>query len=270
MARRKKNKDNSEKEMLLKVVEIPADAAEELGEDFPRPKKRHFVRNFLLLLLCFLLLAVFAPFFHVQSITVKGNTYISAEDVCRIAGLHQGDSIFLVQPEALAAALKQDLRIEEAQAERVFPNGIALTVKESKPVATIACDYGYLDLNQKGEVLDAYKYLKQMKIPMITGIEVHDLYIGDKVDNETMLGMLDFLAALDSSTLNQLSEVSIADPEHIVIYTTGAAQIRLGNLDRLEDKEKKTRSFLADMVTQKRPVEYVDFSYTLPSIKFRQ
>ena len=105
-------------------------------------------------------------------------------------------------------------------------------------MATVNCNYGYLDLDRNGVVLDSYKSLKTMQIPMITGAAVHDLYIGDEV----------------------------------VMYsaTERPVQIRLGKLERLDEKARLTEDFLKDLATNPHPVEYVDFNYTTPFIKLAQ
>ena len=42
---------------------------------------------------------------------------------------------------------------------------------------------------------------------MITGVKVHDLYVGDDNNDETISQVLKFLAALDTESMNQISEI---------------------------------------------------------------
>ncbi|MBQ3433454.1 MAG: cell division protein FtsQ/DivIB, partial [Selenomonadaceae bacterium] len=133
-------------------------------------------------------------------------------------------------------------------------------------------DYGYLDLDHNGMILDSYKTIKTMQIPMITGAAVRDLYIGDTVDDELVKKILDFLQRLNEDTLNQLSEVAIVEADYIVMYTATerAVQIRIGKLERLDEKAHLTEDFLRDLATNPHPVEYVDFNYTSPFIKLAE
>ena len=55
---------------------------------------------------------------------------------------------------------------------------------------------------------------------------------------------------------------NVSNPEHVVARTTNAAEIRIGVLERLEEKAKYTTSFLEDLRTTKRPIEYIDLTYT--------
>ena len=70
--------------------------------------------------------------------------------------------------------------------------------------------------------------------------------------------------------LNQISEIAITGPDYLVAYTTGSVQIRLGSLERLDEKAKLTMTFLEDLKTSKYPIEYVDFNYSSPFIKLAQ
>ena len=178
--------------------------------------------------------------------------------------------MFQLQTDVVTKRLMQDLRIEEAIVRRSLPDKLDMIIKERKPVATVACDYGYLDMDRQGKVIDGYRALKTMAIPMITGVTLHDAYIGDDVENETVKKILYFLQQLDEESLNQISEIAITGPDYLVAYTTGSVQIRLGSLERLDEKAKLTMTFLEDLKTSKYPIEYVDFNYSSPFIKLAQ
>lgn len=104
---------------------------------------------------------------------------------------------------------------------------------------------------------------------MITGVKVHDLYVGDDNSDETISQVLKFLAALDTESMNQISEINIADRNAITIYTMNAVQIRLGKIERMDEKIKLTQDFLANLKNDVHGIEYVDFSYTAPFIRLR-
>ena len=109
-----------------------------------------------------------------------------------------------------------------------------------------------------------------MAIPMVTGIKLKDIYIGDKTTDENLKAALVYLNALKPETNAQISEVSLKKPDDVMAYTTGGVQIRLGALYRLEEKAHLTDSFIVDQEVKQRPVEYVDFKYTAPFIKFKR
>ena len=236
---------------------------------------RRLFKGVIFLLISGLILAfvVYVPIFTLQQIKINGANYITQDDILKVGNIYIGEPLFQLETDSITNRLSQDLRIEEVSVRRVLPNTLEVTIKERRPVATILCDYGYLDMDKNGKILDSYKNLKTMQIPMITGASVRDLYIGDDVDDELVKKILDFLNRLNVESLNKLSEVAIISEDYIVAYTnTGkkSIQIRIGKLERLDEKAKLTESFLQDLEKNPNPIEYIDFNYTAPFIKLAQ
>ena len=215
---------------------------------------------------------VYMPFFTLENIKLVGAKYLTQEDILRIGEIYLGEPLFKLETDQVQSRLSKDLRIEEVSVKRNLPHTLEVTIKERRPIATVACNYGYLDLDHEGTVLDSYKSLKTMKIPMINGVSVRDLYIGDKVDDALIKKILDFLQRLDEDTLNGISEVAFVEEDYVVMYTATerAVQIRIGKLERLDEKARLTEDFLRDLETNPHPVEYIDFNYTAPFIKLAQ
>ncbi len=236
-----------------------------------RPKRR-FRRGLLLLAACIVLLGIFvySPIFTLQQIYLEGNVYLTRDDIVSISEIHQGQPIFSLQTDEIKKRLMEDLRIEEAVVRRSLPNALVVDIKERRPIVTVGCDYGYLDLDRKGKVIDSYRTLKAMAIPMLTGIQIRGKYVGDDVVEENVVQMLAFLQMLDENSLGQISEISLANPDSIVMYTTSSVQIRLGKMERMEEKARLAKDFLEEIKTTKHAIEFVDFTYTAPFIKLAQ
>ena len=239
-----------------------------------RRSTKRLTRGLIFLLVTALIIAVvvYIPFFTLREVKLVGATYITREDILKIANIYYGEPLFELETDDVTKRLLSDLRIEKVTVKRELPFTLEVEIKERKPVATIVCDYGYLDLDRQGKVIDSYKTLKLMQIPMITGALVRDLYIGDDVTDEMVKKILFFLQQLNEASLNKLSEIAIIGPEYVVAYTntSKAVQIRLGKLERLEEKAHLTEDFLQDLELNPHRVEYVDFNYTAPFIKLAQ
>lgn len=219
-----------------------------------------------------LLLLVYTPLFTLREIKLIGATYLTPDDILRVGEIYYGEPLFKLETDSITNRLRNDLRVEDVTVRRSLPSTLEVEVVERKPVATINCDYGYLDLDRNGKVIDSYKDLKGMPIPMITGAQVSDLYIGDDIADEMVKKILYYLQQMDEESLNKISEVAIVDADYVVAYTDAAraVQIRIGKLERLEEKARLTENFLKDLDTNPHPVEYVDFNYTAPFIKLAQ
>lgn len=211
----------------------------------------------------------FSPIFVLRNINITGNEFVSNEEICRIASIAPGENMLQLQTDEIKETLLKDLRIEQVTVRRSLPNGLDIQVVERTPVAVVKCDYGYLDIGRDGTVLDAHRTLRDMPVPLVTGIELSDMFVGDKVADANLSNALEYLDRLDEYTLQQLSEVGISNPEYVTAYTNGAVQIRIGKLDRLDDKADVTKSFVMELQTAKYPIEYIDLQYSSPVIKFR-
>ncbi|MBR4904638.1 MAG: FtsQ-type POTRA domain-containing protein [Selenomonadaceae bacterium] len=239
-----------------------------------RRRKRRLFRGIIFLIVSATVLGffVYVPFFTLSEIKLVGAKYLTAEDIMKVGNIYMGEQLFRLETDVVQSRLSKDLRIEEVSVRRHLPHTLEVTLKERIPLATVVCNYGYLDLDRNGVIIDSYKSLKTMQIPMINGASVRDLYIGDEVEDEIVKKILDFLQRLDEETLNRLSEIAIVDTDYIVMYSATArpVQIRLGKLERLDEKARLTEDFLRDLETNPHPVEYVDFNYTTPFIKLVQ
>lgn len=214
-------------------------------------------------------IVVYTPIFTLQRVEVSGISYLTREQVLEIGRIHTGEPLFQLQTDAVAQNLMHDLRIESAVVRRRLPDRLEIEVVERKPVATVACDYGYLDLDHNGKIIAAYRALHSVPIPLITGMEVKGLYLGDEVKDENVKKVLYFLSQIDTEALNQISEVNIANPDGVVAYANSSVQIRLGKLDRLDEKAVLTADFVKSLKTNRHAIDYVDFSYEAPFINLK-
>ena len=193
--------------------------------------------------------------------------HLDENELCEIARIHYGQRLFELKTDEMTTNLLRDLRIESAVVRRQLPHKIEMDIVERIPVATVACDYGYLDFDRQGKVIASYRSLKGADIPIITGVKLRDLYIGDDNTDPQVAQAISFLARIDPADIGEISEVSLRNPDAVVAYTKTALPIRLGQLTGIPDKAALTQDFLRDQKTTRHTVEYVDFSYDAPFIK---
>jgi cell division protein FtsQ len=124
-------------------------------------------------------------------------------------------------------------------------------------------------VDEQGTVLAAFKTLKQLSVPIITGIKLGNIYVGDQVDNPEVRATLAYLALLSENSLNQLSEVNVSDPAQIRALTVNSIQIRLGNQAQLSEKAAMTNQMINEIGDKKGLVEFIDLRYATPYIKFK-
>lgn len=211
-----------------------------------------------------------SAYFKVGIVRIEGNKYISEEDIYHIADIPDTVNIFRLNSAEIKKRLTCDLRVASAEVTREFPSTIVIKVEERRPLAYIAGGYGFFELDKEGVILSVFKNLKELHVPMITGLKLGNNFVGDKVADTDTKKVLEYLAELDEKTLNQLSEVSIKAPGQIVVYTAKSLQIRLGGADRLAEKAQLTKKILGEVTEKNLAIDYIDLSYTSPIIKIKQ
>ena len=243
--------------------------AERLKADRKRRASRFALCLAALAVLIAFFLFINSSYFTVGTVVVSGNKYMAVEDVLRVAGVPEQVNIFRLKTPEIRDRLLNDLRVAEVQVEREFPATIAIRIQERQPLAFVANQYGFVEIDRQGIVMAAFKNLKQVKVPVITGVRLGNVYVGDQVNNPGLLNVLTYLAAVDEEVLNQLSEVNIKSADELVAYTTGSIYIRVGDHQRLMEKAKLTGEILQEISAKKMVVEYIDLNYTSPIIKIR-
>jgi cell division protein FtsQ len=189
--------------------------------------------------------------------------------VYKIAEIPEKINIFSLNTSDIKTRLLYDLRISEVDISRRFPGTIVIHIKERKPMAYVTSGYGFLELDSQGVVLAAFKNLKNMNVPMITGIRLDNEYVGDKIENPPIRSVVHYLSLLDETVLKQISEVNVRSSEQVFAYTLTSVQIRLGNSENLSDKAKLTHNILHEISDKKMNVEYIDLTYASPFIKLK-
>lgn len=240
----------------------------------PRQDNQTFGHVFsaLLILLVVLIvgfLFVNSTYFNVGKVAVEGNKYIPTEEIYLIAEIPEPINILKLNTGQIRDRLRRDLRVSDVDVKRKFPSTIVISIKERQPLAYVASSYGFVEIDNQGVILAAHRNLKQINVPMITGIRLDVGYVGDNVENLEIKPVLEYLSKLEESTLNQISEVNIQASGSIVCYTVKSSQLRLGKAERMAEKAKLTNEILNELTGKGALIDYIDLNYASPFIKFK-
>lgn len=101
----------------------------------------------------FLLLSM-TVFFKITTITVKGSSIYSAEEICEASGIKGGSNLIRTNmSKAEEKITSQLIYIESAELKRSFPSGIEITVKPCREAISAEYEEGYCLLSEGGKVL---------------------------------------------------------------------------------------------------------------------
>ena len=109
-----------------------------------------------------------------------------------------------------------------------------------------------------------------MEAPLITGFKAGRVFPGNRVDDQGVLAVLDYLAALDRSTRDKLSEVNVYAKNAVVAVTLNNIRIQLGPMERIRSKARLTQDILQEVNAKAIAVESIDLVYETPVLRFKR
>ena len=206
-----------------------------------RRSPRRLIKGILFLIVtCGLVaLLVYSPIFTLQKLNVKGAVYLSEDEIAYIARVQKGQPLFNLETAEVTENLLKDLRIESATVKRNLPYSLDINIVERVPVATVASEYGYVDLDRQGKVIAAYRNLRHVPIPLITGVTVHDLYIGDDVRDANIRKVLSLLQELGRRGFHRAVDTTLYAAPETVEAVAGACELFLVDLKSMDTDTHK-------------------------------
>ncbi|MCB9480231.1 MAG: FtsQ-type POTRA domain-containing protein [Desulfobacteraceae bacterium] len=113
--------------------------------------------------------------FPVNQINIKGNTVLTDNEICKIAGFREFENIFKINISVSRLKLEKNPWIKTAKVKRTLPATIEIEIIEEKPCAKINFKDNFI-LNFQGELFKKLeKKDEDLNIPEITGISYRDL-----------------------------------------------------------------------------------------------
>ena len=93
-------------------------------------------------------------FFKINTITVKGSSIYTAEEICTASGIKSGNNLIRTNMSKAAANIENTLTyIETAELKRSFPSGVVITVSPCRETISAEYEDGFCLLSEKGKVL---------------------------------------------------------------------------------------------------------------------
>ncbi|HVO22775.1 MAG TPA: FtsQ-type POTRA domain-containing protein [Candidatus Margulisiibacteriota bacterium] len=166
------------------------------------------------------------PYFAITKLDIEGNRRLTRSDVLEWIGVHEGTSIWLASPSLLQMRLESHPWVQRASVQREFPQHLAITLKERRPVAIVRLDVlNYVD--RTGRVLGPLRDDDSRDFPLITGFD------DDAARGFAPVGIrraLQFLRRCDRlNCLGGISEVYVNAQRGITVFPQRTAvAVRLG------------------------------------------
>lgn len=246
-----------------------------LKEERRRRRNRALLRLFGLILFMAAAVAgwrhVHQPSFSFGDIAVHGTARISRADILRMSGAKEPINLFLLSKSRILTALRGDVRVEKAEAFYNFPGVLNVYINERKPVLYVRTDYGdYARLDGEGLVLELTDGIRDASVPRLSGVSCGNLFIGDRLNNDTIGEALKFLQKLPRDAREQISGLNVNEEKKLVLQMRMGFPVILGPVNELAGKAELFTTVFNEMKGKNVRAEYMDLQYSKPFIRLKQ
>ena len=235
MFRKKTKKPNKKTEMY------DIDLMEELDYyQKPKPKKGLDQK---VLIGCVLGLVVvigilLSPVFALKSVAAEGASHYTAEQLCAMIGLNEGDNILFFGKGKAAQVLEQDPYIADAKLSMRVPDTIIIEVKERKVRGYVPYMGSYLYIDEAGRVLDVQEACHEA-LPVVKGLAFGSFTLGEviPVENPEALDVVLQISQMMEKyeLLDIVVEIDVSNPKSIHAYVN-QVQIIFGDMENGDTK----------------------------------
>ena len=200
----------------------------------------------------------------VRDIRFTGLGHLSYTELLKRANISGDTNLLSLDLKEVRKRLQTEPYVKDAEVERNFYSGVlTMKLRLRKPAALLNCD-GLYGIDEEGILLGEVEKITSSDLPLISGVDIETVRIGEKIKTKNMELALELLRHVSSSNLESvimLSEINVGNLRNIVLYAgKEGVQIRLGR-DRFREKLDKATAILTDLQNRGKEAEYIDFRF---------
>ena len=208
------------------------------------------------------------PGLAIGSITFHGSNLLSENEAIELGGSSPPFNFFNVSQRRLKEALKHDIRFQNARVDYHWPTSYEVYVEEREPALYVANSYrSYLQLDYNGLVMNVTTGIPDAKAPVLVGAKCGNVFLGDKVDNQNVIYILQFLQLLSGEARDRIAEIGIDNRQEAKLRMRGSFPILLGPVQKLPEKGAVFMTVFNEIKNKNIQAEYIDLTFAKPYIK---
>ena len=208
------------------------------------------------------------PGLAIGSITIHGSNLLSEKEAIELGGSTPPFNFFNVSQRRLKEALKHDIRFQNARVDYHWPTSYEVYVEEREPALYVANSYrSYLQLDYNGLVMNVTTGIPDAKAPVLVGAKCGNVFLGDKVDNQNVIYILQFLQLLSGEARDRIAEIGIDNRQEAKLRMRGSFPILLGPMQKLPEKGAVFMTVFNEIKNKNIQAEYIDLTFAKPYIK---
>ena len=193
-----------------------------------------------------------AIFFKVEKISVQGNGLYAIEEIVTASELNKGDNMITISKSLTAGNIMAVLPyVEEVRIDRMLPNQVVITVKESEAAYSIISMEGDRWLmNSNGKILEIQPE-SAAEYPKITGVVITNPVVGEMVQceqTENLEALKAILEPLESTDyISKIHHINVEQPFDIIMEYEDQFEIRLGSVENMDLKIQSLTGVLGQL-----------------------
>lgn len=206
------------------------------------------------------------------SVQMESSVRLTSDQVVELAGIHPDLGYFKLDEAVIAERVMRNPLVKSAAVEKVFPDGLSITLKGRTP---LACSYVDVDgrivpvvFDEEGVVFQVGSEVTDQVLPVVSGIDYTEVRPGVQLSARLhgFLEELKVLADTSPELYSLISEIKFdkknnADFETLIFPSTHQIRVRIGSSINV--------SMLKSMVMFFALIENQDFSSQIEELDLR-
>lgn len=179
--------------------------------------------------------------FKAENIFVNGNKYYPEDTIIRLAGVREGDNIFVASLFGNKEAIKKNLPyVKSADISFQLPNSIIINIENAKASQCVKTDGMYFKVSEENRILEQMPK-KSKKLISLVAPALKSTKVGDKVEftDKSYTKALNALTeCIKKNNYPKITEINIKRISDISITYDKRIKIRIGLPEALDYKLK--------------------------------
>ncbi|MBN1524437.1 MAG: FtsQ-type POTRA domain-containing protein [Spirochaetales bacterium] len=156
-----------------------------------------------------------APKVFIRSIQIKTNLELAENDILQLAGLKRNEYYFFIDTVAIEQKLQSHPLVKDAIVEKVFPDGLRLTLLGREPLFVSFAKDGLksvpLVIDESGVLYKRGLPQKQTSLPVFSGVSFNSQSVGEQMPSQLIpvFSELGSIKRKDPALFNLISEIRV-------------------------------------------------------------
>ncbi len=199
---------------------------------------------------------------NIEEVVIKGNDYLNKDEIFSKSQIKLGENIFKLDLKKPIDSLTQEPWIKELEIKRIIPNKIIISLKEREAAAIVYISEEYFILSKEGMVLSKIDKPEGLSIPLISGLKVSEVKIGETIKEPEFRIALEIINSANIILPREFYKVKIFALDDFLLFNIDdTLKVRVNKPEEIINKGDLLREALRKIDKEKLAVEYIDMRF---------